>query len=349
MNGGYRLPLRRTERLTEEDASRIVEMIRPCFVRYLSEYDCKKYPPEVYMELVRSFRTADGVTDKTIRSAVIWKFGHTGKSHIPTSHEALISFLRKRWPEVSASSAGSASEGFDRFIRVLGPGRYITACFFLHLLRPIEIPIIDQHNFRAINYYIGAVHPSHRNTRKPSKYADLVTLINFLNAIRSAWSALDPSTVPSHRELDRFLMMFGRSLKWREKKMRGAIQSTSRVDLQMHSVSNSDSDPRGRVRLPFGGPGAAFKIGDLMRYLKDSGRSYIIQGQTQCTFGRHPKPSSLDFWLRKNHAKNPDTKQAVNSVVCQIISTGLFTEGKFTCPDTKHLCKGIQIVANNCF
>jgi hypothetical protein len=58
----------------------------------------------------------------------------------------------------------------------------------------------------------------------------------------------------------------------------------------------------------------------------------------------HPKPRSLDCWLRENYASHPDTKQAVNEVIDDLVGTGDFVEGKFMCPDSGHKCKGIKLV-----
>lgn len=95
---------------------------------------------------------------------------------------------------------------------------------------------------------------------------------------------------------------------------------------------------------PYGGPGARFHVDTLIQHVKESGRSYIIQGQTQCGFSAHRKSQSLDFWLRKNFAKSRDIKQAVNDVIRQIVSTVFFEEGEFPCPDSGSLCKGIRLV-----
>jgi len=58
--------------------------------------------------------------------------------------------------------------------------------------------------------------------------------------------------------------------------------------------------------------GGRFDERDLMSYIRHSGRNYIIQGQTACSQQTHPKPSSLDYWLRQ-FGETPDTKQAVNN------------------------------------
>ena len=89
--------------------------------------------------------------------------------------------------------------------------------------------------------------------------------------------------------------------------------------------------------------GAVFDENDLLRYITQSDRNYIIQGQTACCQQDHPKPSSLDYWLRQ-YGKHRDTKQADNDVMSKLVATGLFVESKrLICPDSGNFCKGLVI------
>ena len=98
------------------------------------------------------------------------------------------------------------------------------------------------------------------------------------------------------------------------------------------------------IILPHGGPGARFDPSELVQHIKSSSRDYIIQGQQECVLPEHTKPHSLDYWLRTNFAKTPDTKQATNDVIDQLVETGLFEVGqKLHCPDSGRPCKGIKL------
>ena len=99
------------------------------------------------------------------------------------------------------------------------------------------------------------------------------------------------------------------------------------------------------INLPYGGPESGFDAQELVNQIVLSGRQYIIQGQTNCGLADHPKRHSLDVWLRKNWTSRRDTKQAVNDVVEQLVSTGLFEVGKFNCPDGSTFCKGLKLKA----
>ena len=96
------------------------------------------------------------------------------------------------------------------------------------------------------------------------------------------------------------------------------------------------------INLPHGN--ASFNSDDLKEYIRATGRNYIIQGQVNCNRQNHPKPQSLDCWLRENCTQYSDTKQAVNKVINSLINTGEFKEGRFICPDTGRWVKGIQIL-----
>ena len=99
------------------------------------------------------------------------------------------------------------------------------------------------------------------------------------------------------------------------------------------------------IYLPHGGPGASFDMSDLIDHIRRSGRGYIIQAQQNVSFDKHPKPRSLDMWLRGKFARNRNTKQATNDVISQLTDTGYFKAGYFICPDSGRLCKGIKIVS----
>lgn len=74
------------------------------------------------------------------------------------------------------------------------------------------------------------------------------------------------------------------------------------------------------IDLPYGNN--SFNSDDLKEYIIRTGMDYIIQGQVACKRADHPKPHSLDCWLRDNYAKNADTKQAVNEVITALVTTG---------------------------
>ena len=98
------------------------------------------------------------------------------------------------------------------------------------------------------------------------------------------------------------------------------------------------------ICLPYGGKNAQFDEHDLVAYIIKTGRDYIIQGQQNCSLAEHTKPNSLDYWLRVNHSSNSDIKQAVRSVIDDLVKTGLFEKvDDLQCPDSGRLVKGIRL------
>ena len=87
---------------------------------------------------------------------------------------------------------------------------YITVTFLLHLLRPSEFPIIDQHTFRAMNALVGGVRPDWTGKKTPSTLDDLLAYTEFFTRLLAAW--------PGHKalsrgDLDKGLMVYGQRLK----------------------------------------------------------------------------------------------------------------------------------------
>ena len=101
------------------------------------------------------------------------------------------------------------------------------------------------------------------------------------------------------------------------------------------------------IVLPHGAKGEGFMVNDLVTHLQRVHQDHIIQGQVNCVLANHPKPNSLDVWIRTNHTRRKDTKQATNDLLRQIIDTGLFKLGKYTCPDSGRKCKGIQLIQDS--
>ena len=97
------------------------------------------------------------------------------------------------------------------------------------------------------------------------------------------------------------------------------------------------------ISLPYGELGAGFDAVDLKNYMLENGVDYIIQGHRKCSLAEHSKPNSLDYWLRERHTKRQDTMHAVRRVIEQLVATGMFCRGQFTCPDSGRRCQGIAL------
>lgn len=203
--------------LTSREWSRIVAKIRPDFTDTVAAFETDKYPPDVYEKVGAAFRNPTRVSKDDLRNALLWKFGHLRKTgRIPGAHERLIAELQRRWSRLAFDLPRSPDLAFA-FLeeRIGGATRFITVAFLVHLLHQEQIPIIDQNNFRAVNSFLREVRPSWSGKKKPSKFADVHLVAAFMAGVLAAWSREDGPTVPSPRELDQFLMVYGKSLKQR--------------------------------------------------------------------------------------------------------------------------------------
>ncbi len=98
--------------------------------------------------------------------------------------------------------------------------------------------------------------------------------------------------------------------------------------------------------MPYGVSGEGFYSEDLVAHIARSGRDYIINGGVNCVLDEHPKPNSLDLWLRNGYTTRKGTRQSVVEVRRDLVATGLFVErNRLLCPDSGRLCKGLQLTA----
>jgi hypothetical protein len=111
-------------------------------------------------------------------------------------------------------------------------------------------------------------------------------------------------------------------------------------------TSGPSTDLDQHIELPHARPVVRFRVRELINHIEQSGRAYIVVGDVDCALADHPKPSSLDYWLRENFAKNKDRKQATNEVITQLVVTGLFEQSDgLRCPDSGQKCKGLRLVS----
>jgi hypothetical protein len=100
------------------------------------------------------------------------------------------------------------------------------------------------------------------------------------------------------------------------------------------------------IELPYGAPGDGFDADELVAHIARSGRDYIIMGGANCVLEKHPKPNSLDVWLRKGYTTRKGTRQSVVELRRDLVATGLFVEQSgLRCPDSGRACRGLQLTA----
>ena len=101
-----------------------------------------------------------------------------------------------------------------------------------------------------------------------------------------------------------------------------------------------------KINLPYGGPGASFDVAELIALLKQRNVNFIIVGKRNVNLADHPKPASLDVWLRQHpsvHEPKRNTRQAVEKVIQDLVETGLFAKEKRRCVVSKSLCNALVL------
>jgi hypothetical protein len=98
------------------------------------------------------------------------------------------------------------------------------------------------------------------------------------------------------------------------------------------------------IDLIKGGPGSTFQISELINHFKKEKINYITIGATHIRLDKHPKPKSLDVWLR-NHknvvSSYKNTCQSIGIVIDEIVKSGKFSIGKRKCPKSNKICKAL--------
>jgi predicted RNase H-like HicB family nuclease len=88
------------------------------------------------------------------------------------------------------------------------------------------------------------------------------------------------------------------------------------------AVRVTPADPEW-INLPYGGGQAGFYAGRLADALKDMPSQQILIGSVAGSLDK-VRPNSLDHLLRTRYAKRPDTMQAVQEVIQDLVATGKF-------------------------
>lgn len=192
--------------ITNEEAKEIAGIILECFDEVLGEYDFGKYPADNYTSFKEVFSTLS-LDNDLIEDAMMWKWGHWGKVNYPKAHKDLIQVIEENWNEFAVSDAARDPKStFIWWKDLFGRSTtYITAAYITHLVHFDEpTPIIDQHNYRAMNALKLGVWKSHTYKKKPSNWQDIESLSQFMTTILPHLPGCDFGM------LDRFLMMFGR-------------------------------------------------------------------------------------------------------------------------------------------
>ena len=122
-------------------AQQIAQFISFCFNQISKKYNFKKYPQYVYNRCKLEF-SALKPTNRYIHDALVWKYGHWGKSKFLPAHYTVIQDVQKLWPQFIKT--GNHYPPHDTFQwwknGIKRPKtRYITVAFITHLIHHKEV------------------------------------------------------------------------------------------------------------------------------------------------------------------------------------------------------------------
>ncbi len=185
----------------------IIKFIDENFLQYYNMYDSSKYSLDEYKEYQYSFSRL-APTNTFIEEALKWKWGHAGKSNFPQSHKDIIQEVQSNWKTFASKKFTNPQDTFEYWKSIFNrKTTYITTVYITHLVHYSEVPIIDQHNYRAMNHLIKLfVDGDYQFKKKPSNWNDLIQFTKFINDISESMTI-------DKEKLDKFLMMYGKTIK----------------------------------------------------------------------------------------------------------------------------------------
>lgn len=189
--------------LSEDDRSLILAKIDCFYIELLGKYEEEKYNEKEYERLCATFKYPKNVARRDIEDALAWKYGKTHENLLKNpKYEGVISSFSEGWPSFLEAGAVTGDSVFTYWSERTGSS-FISVAFIAHLIYPSEIPIVDQHTFRAIRYFLSIVRFDHGVRKVPCSLGEIHKLKEFVNTFATSKNV-------SLREFDKYLMMFGK-------------------------------------------------------------------------------------------------------------------------------------------
>ena len=214
--------------LNNSNLQNILSSIEADFGTYLAMYDETKYSPAVLESCRTNFSRPSQVTAADITTALRWKYGNLGKARMSSKWQPLIGSIYDLWSTYLDEGEPVGEDGFMWWRDHLPTYPYITIVFLMHLRTPDDVPIIDQHNFRAIQHLLQGAGVKLQSRKKPSTWDHVCLIRDFCSHVLASWPADKAEAKPSASDLDRYLMMRGKALKQRRPRTRPIAIGTIR-------------------------------------------------------------------------------------------------------------------------
>ncbi len=192
--------------IKKTDYKNIIDRINEDFLLYYNKYDFSKYSQDDYKIFQNNFSSLKN-ENQSIEKALKWKWGHSGKNNFPSAQKNLIKEVESHWKDFASKKFTNPQDTFEYWKSIFNrKTTYITTVYITHLVHYSEVPIIDQHNYRAMNYFVKLVNNSYTAKKKPSNWDDLMNFKKFIDEV-SLQTNIDKE------KIDKYLMMYGKSIK----------------------------------------------------------------------------------------------------------------------------------------
>lgn len=191
------------DKLTENDQNTILEKIDCFYGELVGKYEEEKYNEQEYTRLCSVFKKPSNVDEEAIECALAWKYGKTRENlRKNPKYENIIKAFKTNWKTYVKEDIKSGDDAFNFWNEKINSS-FISIAFIAHLIFPADIPIVDQHTFRSVRYFLGVANYKHGIKRTPNSLSEIHRLKDFVHYFSKAKNV-------SLREFDKYLMMFGK-------------------------------------------------------------------------------------------------------------------------------------------
>ena len=185
---------------------------------YVEQFDTKKYDLNLYHQVIGSKE----LTAEQIKSILCWKLrGKLKYEQLKKDHRKLIDRAIESLQDINNFKKGSIPiSSFDETLKYISPKGPIIRRFLLHICKPQEYELFDQHVFRAFYYFkTGEMYTGSVTFSKAERYYSEYNLF-----FKKLCSELKDNYKP--KEIDGALMVYGKELKKKFKNMRKVNKAT---------------------------------------------------------------------------------------------------------------------------
>ncbi|GAB7057311.1 MULTISPECIES: hypothetical protein [unclassified Paenibacillus] len=193
--------------LSEKEKRAIAAFVQEHVDEHLFRFPYARYPVEPLDEWKRMFCDPAAVPITALRQALGWQFGAWQRKDLPSAHSRTILNIVKAWPEFVQSAAFGAAQSFQFWEKRLPDWQngFNAATFLLHLLRPDDFEIADQHRIQAMAELLKAINHQDSEQAFSRSLQDLERYSEFFRAIMPKLSFGSKNRL----QFDRFLKAYG--------------------------------------------------------------------------------------------------------------------------------------------